>query len=103
MKATTPEFEAACKTQLDKFFAVHHDAAMQKQAMKALRMLRASENPLKGKPEEWAAGIIYAVANDGKIPFGVPEFLNADFEKFMGVTMSTAKTRAARVMEIVIF
>ena len=50
MDAITPEFEAVCRAQLDRFFAARPDATMQKRAMKALRMLRASEKPLKGKP-----------------------------------------------------
>ena len=68
--------------------------------MKALRMLRASEKPLKGKVEGWAAGIIYAVGTYDRPPVGVPGVLNADFEKIMGVTMGTARHRAARVMEL---
>ena len=56
MDAITPEFEAVCRAQLDRFFAAHPDATMKKRAMKALRILRGSEKPLKGKPEGWAAG-----------------------------------------------
>ena len=100
MTATTPEFETACQTLLDRFFEVYPDAAMQKRAMKTLRMLRTSEKPLKGKPEGWAAGIIYAVATDGRSPCGVPEVLNAEFEQFMGTTMSTVRYRSARVREL---
>ncbi len=55
MDLTTSEFEAACRTQLDRFFVVYPDAALQKRAMKMLRLLRASDQPLKGKPEGWAA------------------------------------------------
>jgi len=62
-------------------------------------MLRASEKPLKGKPEGWAAGIIYAVTTGGRFPCGVPRWLNTEFEQFMGVTMGTARYRAARVRE----
>jgi hypothetical protein len=93
-------FESDCRALLDRFFAAHPDATMQKQAMKALRMLRASEKPLKGKAEGWAAGIIYAIVRDGHIPCGVPGFLNAEFEQLMGVTMGTARYRAARVLEL---
>jgi hypothetical protein len=103
MDAITPEFEAACRAQLDRFFEAHPDVRMQKQALKALRMLRASEKPLQGKPEGWTAGIIYAVATDGRVPCGVPGWLNAEFEQFTGVTMGTARYRAARVRELVEF
>jgi len=100
MNATTTEFEAACQALLDRFFEAYPDTAMQKRTTKALRMLRASEKPLKGKAEGWAAGIIYAVATDGRSPCGVPGILNAELEQLMGVTMSTARYRSARVKEL---
>ena len=103
MDIITAEFEAACRAQLDRFFAAYPDATLQGRAMKALRMLRASEKPLKGKSEGRVAGIIYAVATDGRIPCGVPGLLNADFERITGVTMSTARYRAARVRDLLIF
>jgi len=103
MTAITPEFEAACRERIDRFFAVHPDEAMQKQAYKALRLLRTVEQPLKGNVEGWAAGLIYAVANDGKVPAGVPGMLNSEFERLMGVTMSTARKRAVRVRELFTF
>ncbi|MBI1371009.1 MAG: hypothetical protein GC162_20435 [Planctomycetes bacterium] len=103
MNATTPEFEAECRAHLDRFFEAHPDAAIEQRAHKALRLLRASETPLKGKTEGWAAGIIYAVYNDGCFPCGVPPLLNSEFEKFMGATMSTIYYRAARVKELFTF
>jgi len=48
MQAISEEFEAACRAQLEKYFAAHPDAAMQREAVKYLRMLRASEKPLAG-------------------------------------------------------
>lgn len=103
MDVITPEFEAACRAQLDRFFEAYPDAAMQKRAMKALRMLRASEKPLKGKAEGWAAGIIYFVVTDGHVPCGVPRVSNAEFSEFMGVPMETARQRSGRVRDIVLF
>ena len=103
MPATTTAFESECRSHLDRFFAAYPNAALEKQVHKALRLLRASEKPLQGKTEGWAAGIIYAVANDGRFPCGVPDILNADFERFMGVTMNTVRTRAARVKDVIIF
>ena len=99
MNATSPEFEAQCRTLLDRYFASHPDAAVEKRAHKALRLLGASATPLKGKVEGWAAGIIYAVYNDGHTPCGVPGILNSEFERFMGATMSTVRYCAARVAE----
>ena len=101
MTIVTPEFEAECKAHLDRFFAAHPNATMQKRANKALRLLRSSETPIKGKAEGWAAGIIYAVGTYDRPPVGVPDVLNSEFEKIMGVTMSTARQRAARVKEFI--
>lgn len=103
MDVISPDFEAACRAQLDRFFEAYPDATMQKLAIKALRMLRASEKPLRGKAEGWAAGIIYFVATDGHFPCGVPNMLNAEFAQFMGVAMETARRRSGRVRDIVLF
>ncbi|MEX2388696.1 MAG: DUF6398 domain-containing protein [Phycisphaeraceae bacterium] len=103
MTTTDHAFESLCREHLDRFFLVYPDPVLQQRSMKALRMLRASDKPLTGKTEGWAAGIIYAVANDGCSPCGVPGVLNSEFERFMGVTMSTVRERAARVREVIIF
>lgn len=103
MDVLPPEFEAQCQRHLDRFFVQWPDKAMQEQANKVLRMLRASPKPLKGKTEGWAAGIIYFVATDGHIPCGVPRVSNAEFSEFMGVPMETARRRSGRVRDIVLF
>jgi len=97
------DFEAACREHIDRFFSAHPDSAMQKRAHKALHLLRTIEPPPKGKPEGWAAGVIYAVFNDGKVPVGVPGVLNSEFERLMGITMSTTRKRAERVRELFTF
>jgi hypothetical protein len=103
MNAITPEFEAECRILIDRYFATCPDPTKQKQAHKTLRMLRASEKPLQGKVNGWAGGIIYFVVNDCRSPCGVPGMLNAEFEIFMGVSMRTICTRAARLWELATF
>lgn len=103
MTTISTEFESACREHLDRFFATYPNAVMQQRALHALRLLRAAEKPPAGKAEGWAAGIIYAVATDGRVRCGVPGLLNSEFERFMGVTMSTVRYRAARVRELWIF
>ncbi|MFI5380763.1 MAG: hypothetical protein ACHRHE_15800 [Tepidisphaerales bacterium] len=103
MDAMSPEFEAECRAIVDRYFAACPDATMQQRAHRALRLLRASEKPLKGKAEGWAVGIIYFVSTDGRIPCGMPDMLNSEFEQFMGITMGTARYRAARVRELIVF
>ncbi|MCL2639659.1 MAG: hypothetical protein FWD53_02325 [Phycisphaerales bacterium] len=97
------EFEQDCQRHLDRFFLQWPNQVMQKRANRALRLLRATEKPLKGKTEGWAAGLVYFVTTDGRFPCGVPGVLNAEFEKFMSVNMNTARKRAAQIREIVLF
>ena len=99
---STEAFEAACQQHLDRFFGRWPDKQMQQRANRALRMLRSSEKPLQGKPEGWAAGIIYFVATDGHVPCGVPGVSNTEFAAFMGVPMETARRRSGRVRDIVL-
>ncbi len=101
MTDTSRSFEEDCRQYLDRFFIQWPDAATQERVNKTLRLLRASEKPLQGKAQGWAAGIIYFAATDGRFPCGVPGVLNAEFAEFMGVSMETARDRAARVKEIV--
>jgi hypothetical protein len=90
----------ACQEQLDRFFARYPDSVvLQKRAAKAVRFLEAHEEPLTGKPEGWAAGIIYALSNEDRYPCGVTGILNSEFSEFFGVTMGTVRNRAARVAE----
>ena len=88
---------AQCREHLDRFFASYGHAKMQKAAMKALRFLAADDEPMRGKPEGWVAGIVYALANRDRRACGVPGMLNSEFEEFFGVTMSTVYKRAAQV------
>ena len=90
-----------CREHLDRFFKSYPDPAMQKRATKALRFLASGDAPLVGKPEGWAAGIIYALANRGRRACGVPGVLNAEFEQFFGVSMSTVRKRAAQVVRAI--
>ena len=103
MAVVSAGFESDCQALLDRFYKAHPDDAMQKRARQALRFLRTSEKPLKGKPEGWAAGILYAVANDARIPIGIPGALNTEFKALMGVKMRPVCERAARVRELMTF
>jgi hypothetical protein len=89
---------AICRERLDEFFTSYRDGALEERAKKALRFLSTSEKPLAGKPEGWAAGIIYAVANLDRQACGVPGLLNSDFIDFFGVSMETVRKRAANVV-----
>ncbi|MFH1110430.1 MAG: DUF6398 domain-containing protein [Planctomycetota bacterium] len=87
----------ACRKRLERFFDDHPDATMRKRALRALRFVTASDEPLAGKPEGWAAGIIYAVANRDRQACGVHGLLNSEFEALVGVSMGTIRKRAAQI------
>jgi len=89
--------ERACRESLERFFGEHPDAATQSRALKALRLLIACEKPLPGKPEGWAAGIIYGLANRDRRACGVPGLLNSEVEALFGVSMGTIRKRAAQI------
>jgi hypothetical protein len=99
MITSTHTVEIACKEHLDRFFARYPAVALQRRATKAMRFLTVDDRPLAGKPEGWAAGIIYAVANVDRQACGVPGLLNSEFTEFFGVSMGTVRKRAARVAE----
>ena len=101
MGITNRDCELACRKRLERFFDDHPDAAMKKRALKALRFLAASDEPLAGKPEGWAAGIIYAVANRDRQACGVPGLLNSEFEALAGVSMGTIRKRAAQIERLI--
>ena len=73
---------------------------MQKRAMKMLRIVVACD-VLTSKSEGWAAGIVYALATRGLRAFGVPDFLNAEFEQYFGVSMGTVRKRATHVLRAI--
>ncbi len=99
MITSMPTVETACKEHLDRFFATYPDVVSQKCAINAARFLAADDKPLAGKPEGWAAGIIYALTNINRQACGVPGLLNSEFTEFFGVSMGTVRKRAARVVE----
>jgi len=97
MSTMNTDFQKLCREHIDRFFASYSDTAMQKSAMKTLRFLAAGDEPMRGKPEGWAAGIIYALANRDRRACGMPGMLNAEVEQFFGVTVNTVRRRAAQV------
>lgn len=100
MDVTNQDCMGACHGYLEHFFNRHPDAAMQRRALKALRLLTACDIPLAGKTAGWAAGIIYAVANRDRQACGVPRLLNSEFEALFGVSMGTIRKRAAQIAQL---
>jgi Domain of unknown function (DUF6398) len=97
---STCELETICREQLDRYFAAHPNATLQRHALLALRMVASEEHSLTGKPEGWAAGIIYAMANLYRQACGVPGLLNCEFEAFFTVSMGTVRRRASQVTDL---
>ncbi len=99
MITSTRTVGIACEEHLDRFFDSYPDTAMQERTAKAIGFLEAHEKPLTGKPEGWAAGVIYCLANRDRQACGVPGLLNSEFAEFFGVSMGTIRKRAANVAE----
>lgn len=98
MNTSGHDAAAACSDCLKRFFSNHkHLVHLQGYSDEVLRLLVAAGVQLTGSPASWAAGIVYAVANDAKRPCGVSGILNADFERAFGVTMSTVRKRVGAV------
>jgi hypothetical protein len=100
MDATNQDCRRACSGFLEHFFDRYPDAALQKRALKALRLLAACDKPLAGKPAGWAAGIVYAAANRDRQACGVPGILNEDLEAFFDVSMGTVRKRSWQIAEL---
>ena len=100
MPTTNQDCIRTCRGYLGHFFDRHPDAVTQKRALKALRLLSACDEPLRGKPAGWAAGIVYAVANRERRACGVPGMLNREFEAFFDVSMGTIRKRSAQIARV---
>ena len=94
MNAHDQLFEKTCAELCASFFTKYPNDELRNLADQALAALRKLEMEFPGQAAGWAAGIVYAVGCSG---CGVPDVLNADFEKAFGTTMSTIRRRAAQV------
>jgi hypothetical protein len=80
MNTTNRNVELERKDFLNSFFDSYRGDTLRRGALKALRFLVASEEPLSGKPAGWAAGTVYALANRDRRACGVAGLLNKDLE-----------------------
>ena len=55
------EFRRLAQTHLDRYYGAHPNIDQQARAHDALRFLASDDQPVKGKPDHWAAGILYAL------------------------------------------
>jgi hypothetical protein len=97
MTSVDPNPEQACKVHLERFCTILGDQALTARTSKALRFLAQSDTPIRGKPEGWAAGIIYAILTSNRPACGLPGVLNSEAEQIFGVTMGTVRKLAAQV------
>ena len=97
MTQTNLEFEEARHEALDRFFASYPNAPIEQRVAHVLPILSACSKAMKGKPQEWAAGIVYAVSSIG---VGVPGVSNQELEAVFGVKMNSVRKRAAKVKAI---
>jgi hypothetical protein len=97
MIAINCPFEETCAQLYVAFFRKHPNEKLRKQTALALLALLKRKKVFPGKPEGWAAGILFAVGSAG---CGVPDVLNSELEKAFDVTMSTIYKRAWEVRRL---
>jgi len=97
MIARNCPFEETCAQLFNTFFRKYPDDDLRKGSALTLLALLKRQKVFTGKPEGWAAGIVFAVGSHGT---GVPDVLNSDLEKAFGVTMSTIYKRAWAVKRL---
>ena len=98
MEVIQRTLESELTPHLDRFFEAQPKLlVLQDHVWDAVNRLNALNFAIPGKPQGWAAGIVYAMATWGRSPCGVPEILNRDFEAMFGTTMNTVYRRAAAI------
>ena len=97
MIAVNCPFEETCAQLFITFFKKHPNDDLRKKTAKALLALLKRKKVFLGKPEGWAAGILFAVGSGGA---GIPDVLNSDLEKAFGVTMGTIYKRSWEVKRL---
>ena len=91
MIARNCPFEETCAELFSAFFKNHpHDGLLERSVLTMIALVKRKK-VFPGKPEGWAAGIVFAV---GSVSCGVPDVTNSDLEKAFGVSMSTIYKRA---------
>ena len=97
MIARNCPFEETCAQLFNAFFKKHPNDNLRKRTALSLLAVMKRQKVFPGKPEGWAAGILFAV---GSVGCGVPDVLNGELEKAFGVTMSTIYKRAWAIRRV---
>ena len=92
--------DQVCRHYLSTFFRKFPNPLLQQEAEIALNTIVDCNMPMRGNTGGWAAGILYAVANQFRWPCGIPPLLNKESEEFFHVSMSTVYKRAAKVKTV---
>ena len=100
MMAMNETADQACRRLLTAFFTEYPNARLQVDAYRTLNHLSIHQIPMRGKPGGWAGGIIYALANLGQRPCGVPGLLNQESEEFFHVSMDAIYKRVAQIRKL---
>ncbi len=82
------------------FFSKFPNNRLQAETGRILTRLLAGDISLPGKPAGWVAGTIYAVANQGRRPCGIPGVLNQECEDFFHISIGTVYRRAAQIRSL---
>ena len=97
MIASNDPFEETCAQLFNAFFKDRPHDGLLERCVLALLAVTKRQKSFPGKPEGWAAGIMFAVCSAG---CGVPDVTNSEVEKAFGVTMNTVYERAWAVKRL---
>jgi len=97
MIAKTKNTIKTCRQIISEFFTKFPNIPLQSDVERVLELLLVNNIPMSGKLAGWAGGIIYAAANFGRFPCGIPGLLNRQSEEFFNVSMDTIRKRAAKI------
>ena len=97
MIAINQTVNQTCRQFLEYYFTKFPNLYLQVHADRILKVLMERQSPMPGKSGGWAGGIIYALANLGQRPCGVPGLLNKDLEKFFDTSMGAIYKRAEKI------
>ena len=100
MIAMNEHNDQLCLKLMSAYFEKCPNPYLQVEVIKILKSLQDSIFPLPGNPGGWAAGIIYALANQYRRACGIPGLLNKECEKFFDVSMGTIYKRATTIRKL---
>jgi hypothetical protein len=97
MIARRDPFEEVCARLFNAFFKKYPNDYLRELTARTLLDVMKRQKVFPGKPEGWAAGIVFAVGSRG---CGVPDVLNSELAEAFDVDMGTIRKRSWAVKRL---